>query len=192
MRSFTSFSLLLAGATTIATTAAAAAISSPAADPQQPYSTRMIQSVMTRQQSLVSSGAVTSTLESGLIALSLQSWLRYYDTNTSTSSDISAYVDAMLATIAATQQFTNISQAVSLPLDRLSVGQAIVNLDDEDEGSSSTGDRQLTENEVLALDTLTTSLTLQERNQYGGFWYVRACLTDSTPLPPFFFFPIMN
>lgn len=182
MRSFTPFALLAGAATT--TAAAAAALSSPA---DQPYSTRMIQSVMTRQQGLVSSGAVTSTLESGLIALSLQSWLRYYDTNTSTSSDISAYVDAMLATIAATQQFTNVSQAVSLPLDRLSVGQAIVNLDDEDEGSSSTGDRQLTENEVLALDTLTTSLTLQERNQYGGFWYVRACLTDSTPLRPFFF-----
>lgn len=185
MRSFTPFSLLLAGAAT--TTSAAAVLSSNAADHQQPYSTRMIQSVMTRQQGLVSSGAVTSTLESGLIALSLQSWLRYYgDNTTSTSSDISAYVDAMLATIAATQQFTNVSQAVSLPLDRLSVGQAIVNLDDEDEGSSSTGDRQLTENEVLALDTLTTSLTLQERNQYGGFWYVRACLTDSTSLPPFF------
>lgn len=32
--------------------------------------------------------------------------------------------------------------------------------------------RQLTEAESLALDTLNASLTIQERNQYGGFWYV--------------------
>lgn len=147
------------------------------------YSTRMINSVITRQQGLVSSGEVTSTLESGLIALSLQSWLSYYESSadTETLSNFTAYVEEMLATIAATEQFTNVSKTVSLPLDRLSVGQAIGNLgdafseglDEEVHESSSTGgggQRQLTENEVLALDTLNTSLALQNRNKYGGFW----------------------
>lgn len=156
------------------------------------YSTRMIQSVITRQQGLVSSGQVTSTLESGLIALSLQSWLSVYESSADADvvSNITLYVEEMLATIAATKEFTNVTESVALPLDRLSVGQAIGNLEsvlseglgEEVHESSSTGgggQRELTENEVLALDTLNTSLALQNRNQYGGFWCVPSKLFRS-------------
>lgn len=38
--------------------------------------------------------------------------------------------------------------------------------------SSASTHRQLTMAEALALDTLNTSLAIQERNQYGGFWCV--------------------
>lgn len=38
-------------------------------------------------------------------------------------------------------------------------------------GSGSTH-RELTMAEAVALDTLNASLAIQERNQYGGFWYV--------------------
>lgn len=180
MRSFQTITPLLASLlakTTVATSA---------------YSTRMINSVIARQQGLVSSGEATSTLESGLIALSLQSWLTYYEltADAETVSNITAYVEEMLATISATDDFTNITEAVSLPLDRLSVGQAIGDLDevfseglgDEVHESPSTGgggQRELTENEVQALNTLNTSLALQNRNQYGGFWYVWPLLVVS-------------
>lgn len=192
---------LLLATNTVATVASA--FSNNNVTTTAPYSTRMIASVITRQQGLVSSGAATSTLESGLVALAIQSWLSYYtsdsDLSSSTSSSSSssadaetvynftAYVDAMLASISATEQFTNVSKTISLPLDRLTVGQAIGNLagayayESEEDGSlggqvhtSATsgggGQRELTENEVLALDTLNASLALQNRNQYGGFW----------------------
>lgn len=173
LKAITSFLTLLLAQTTVAAVTPA-------------YSTRMINSVITRQQGLVSSGQVTSTLESGLIALALQSWLSYYESSADaeTASNITAYVEEMLATISATEEFTNVTQSVSLPLDRLSVGQAIGNLEsvfseglsEEAHQSPSTGggggQRELTENEVLTLSTLNASLALQNRNQYGGFWYV--------------------
>lgn len=172
LKAITSFLTLLLAQTTVAAVTSA-------------YSTRMINSVITRQQGLVSSGQVTSTLESGLIALALQSWLSYYESSADaeTASNITAYVEEMLATISATEEFTNVTQSVSLPLDRLSVGQAIGNLEsvfseglsEEAHQSPSTGgggQRELTENEVLTLSMLNTSLALQNRNQYGGFWYV--------------------
>lgn len=151
------------------------------------YSTRMISSVMTRQQGLVSSGESTSTLESGLIALCLQSWLSDYQStaDSETVSNVTTYMEQIIATMSATEGFTNVTKSLGLPLDRLMIGQAITNLDDALEAGLGGGDgahRELTQNEALALDTLNTSLALQHRNQYGGFWYVESIfLLDFSP-----------
>ncbi|KAF3763908.1 family 105 glycoside hydrolase, partial [Cryphonectria parasitica EP155] len=189
------------------------------------YSTRMINSIITRQQGLVSSGQSTSTLESGMISLAIQAWLDLYapsssswpsplttnSNRTKTLRDATAstaekaiafrdYVGAILDGITATDGFTNVTDSESLPLDRLTVAQAIQSLKDTDSASSTSGHvvpsqshqkgpensdnsgsnnnrtdpaptYQVTLQESLALDVLNLSLAIQERNQYGGFWY---------------------
>ncbi|KAJ4423226.1 hypothetical protein N0V82_002087 [Gnomoniopsis sp. IMI 355080] len=119
-------------------TSGAAGVSAPGPSQQNsttiPYSTRMLSSIILRQQGLVSSGQPTSTLESGLIALAIQSWLSLYaspTTSTSTngqsqnglSGTFSDYVDSVLASLSTTASFTNVTQAALLPLDRLTVAQ---------------------------------------------------------------------
>lgn len=163
------------------------------------WSTRMISSIISRQQGLVSSGEVTSTLESGLISIGVQSWLDLYATASSSSSsssddqtttqDFASYVDAILQGVSATAAFTNVSAAARTPLDRLTVAQAIAGLEREPAsvregedsgrqpetnggGGGGGGGRQLTADETQALSALNQSLAIQERNQYGGFWYV--------------------
>lgn len=165
------------------------------------WSTRMINSIISRQQGLVSSGEVTSTLESGLISIGVQSWLDLYATASSSSSSsddqtttqaFASYVEAILQGVSATAAFTNVSAAARTPLDRLTVAQAIAGLEREPasvrEGEDSLtqpgvetnggggggggGGRQLTADETQALSALNQSLAIQERNQYGGFWYV--------------------
>lgn len=99
-----------------------------------PYSTRMLSSIILRQQGLVSSGQSTSTLESGLISLAIQSWLSLYalpQAGTTTTRQVegslignySDYVDSILASISTMASFTNVTQAALLPLDRLTVAQ---------------------------------------------------------------------
>ena len=121
------------------------------------YSTWMLQSIISRQQGVVSSGAASSTLESGILALSLQAWLDHYQHHDS-ATDISDYLDLVLTSVDPT--FKNASQTASLPLDRLSVGQALTHLG-----------RSLTAEETFALSTLNSSLAIQKRNEYGGLWY---------------------
>lgn len=96
-----------------------------------PFSTRMLSSIMLRQQGLVSSGQATSTLESGLISLALQSWLSLYASSRNASHDeglrgnFSDYVDAILASLSTQASFTNVTQTALLPLDRLTVAQYV-------------------------------------------------------------------
>lgn len=159
------------------------------------WSTRMIASIIARQQGLVSSsGQSTSTLESGLISLGIQAWLDLYSPSSTsasaalapaaddaTASAFAGYVDEILGGISATAAFTNVTAAALLPLDRLTVAQAIAGLEGEpvvaaagDENGDGVvgGGRQLTAEETLALSALNESLVVQERNQFGGFWYV--------------------
>ncbi|KAJ4387912.1 hypothetical protein N0V93_008515 [Gnomoniopsis smithogilvyi] len=162
-----------------------------------PFSTRMLSSIILRQQGLVSSGQSTSTLESGLISLAIQSWLSLYASPSATatttttgqaqnslSGNFSNYVDSILASLSSMASFTNVTKTALLPLDRLTVAQAIHNLEFQESDSdvptapgNQTGNgggsthRELTMAEAVALDTLNASLAIQERNQYGGFWY---------------------
>ncbi|KAK2609672.1 hypothetical protein N8I77_003162 [Diaporthe amygdali] len=132
----------------------------------KPFSTRMIESAISRQQGIVSSGQSTSTLESGVLALSTQAWLDLYGSSSPDQvADFSAYVDAIISSISAEPAFSNATAAALLPLDRLTIAQALLGLED------SPGADELTAAEVLTLDTLNSSLALQRRNQFGGFWY---------------------
>lgn len=123
-----------------ATSSSAYPISSvtPQQDPSTPFSTRMLSSIMLRQQGLVSSGQATSTLESGLITLAIQSWLSLYASPPSTTTqeqqlvhqgqdglkaNFSDYVDSILASLSTMASFTNLTQTALLPLDRLTVAQ---------------------------------------------------------------------
>lgn len=141
----------------------------------------MISSIITRQQALVSSGQVTSTLESGLISLAIQAWLSLYASSSSSSSsptnpspetaaNFSSYVSSILSAISVTEEFTNVTATARLPLDRLTVAQALAGLERGVENEAK--QRQLTMDEAAALNTLNTSLAVQQRNQYGGFWCV--------------------
>lgn len=153
-------------------TLAAAATASAAAQnaTTKPLSTRMIESAISRQHGIVSSGASTSTLESGILALSTQAWLELYGSQPSTPSsqvtDFVSYVDEILASVSAAPAFSNVTAAALLPLDRLSVAQAVLNLEE-----APGADGELTAAEALTLDTLNSSLALQRRNQFGGLFY---------------------
>lgn len=150
----------------------------------------MISSIITRQQGLVSSGQVTSTLESGLISLAIQAWLSLYASSSSststnvspeTAANFSSYVDSILSAISTTNKFTNVTAAALLPLDRLTIAQALAGLERQVDGEAK--QRQLTTAETATLNTLNTSLAIQERNQYGGFWYVLELSQRLTHVP---------
>lgn len=118
MLAFNFLTLLCAAALT----AAAAALNASSA-----FSTRMISSIILRQQGVVSSGQATSTLESGLISLAIQSWISLYapqgEDDGADAGDFSGYVDTILATISTLDGFTDVAKAAVLPLDRLTVAQ---------------------------------------------------------------------
>ncbi len=114
---------------------------------------------MSREQGVVSSGAPTSTLEAGILALALQAWLAQYP-HSSLSLQVSSYLSRVLQdTIPA---FTTPSASTKLPLDRLAVGQALWH-------QQSTSN--LTTAEASSLAVLNESLAIQPRNSGGGFWY---------------------
>ncbi|KAG7396682.1 hypothetical protein PHYBOEH_001911 [Phytophthora boehmeriae] len=127
------------------------------------YSTQMIESVISRKQGVVSSGAVTSTLESGILALAIQSWLHTYskDGDSERIANFTAYVDSIVTSIS--PSFKGPEAAAKMPLDRLTIGQALLDINATQGG--------LTTAEVDTLSMLNASLTLQNRNQFNGFWY---------------------
>lgn len=150
--------------------AAAASCASAQNATTKPLSTRMIESAISRQHGVVSSGASTSTLESGILALSTQAWLELYGSSPSTPqeqvADFVSYVDEIIASVSAAPAFSNATAAALLPLDRLSIAQAVLNLEE-----APGADGELTAAEALTLDTLNSSLALQRRNRLGGLWY---------------------
>ncbi|CAI5741720.1 unnamed protein product [Peronospora destructor] len=128
-----------------------------------PYSTRMIESVMSRKQGVVSSGAATSTLESGVLTLAIQSWLSMYSkcNDSKRVTNFAAYADSIVASVSTS--FTDPTVTVTKPLDRLAIGQALLNI------KVTLG--TLTTAQTDTLSTLDESLILQNRNANGGFWY---------------------
>ncbi|KAL4088287.1 hypothetical protein PRIC1_012711 [Phytophthora ramorum] len=123
----------------------------------------MIESVVSREQGVVSSGAVTSTLESGILTLAIQSWLNTYskDGDSERVANFTTYADSIVASIS--PSFKGPSAAAKMPLDRFTIGQALLDIN-ATQGS-------LTTAEAETLTTLNSSLVLQNRNQYNGFWY---------------------
>lgn len=130
-----------------------------------PYSTRMIESVISRKQGMVSSGAVTSTLESGILTLAIQSWLNHNsygkDGGSERVANFTAYADSIVTSTS--PSFKDPTATAKMPLDRLTIGQALLDIN-ATQGA-------LTTAEAETLSTLNASLVLQNRNQYNGFWY---------------------
>jgi unsaturated rhamnogalacturonyl hydrolase len=118
----------------------------------------MLSSIMLREQGVVSSGASTSTLESGILALALQSAINQYPDH---SSMLNPYLNDVLSTIA--PSLTNDTANAHLPLDRFSIANALL--------TKSHLPSSLTANESLALSALTNSFPLQLRNPANGLWY---------------------
>lgn len=131
----------------------------PTLDDTQVRSTWMIQSIMSRNQGVVSSGAVTSTLEAGILSLALENWLGQYPTSP-LAGNVSSYLQHVLDRVDVS--FPNAAATAKLPLDRLSVGQGLLGLPPR---------TLLSTNQSTALARLNASLAVQKRNPEGGLWY---------------------
>ncbi|EGZ27032.1 hypothetical protein PHYSODRAFT_538740 [Phytophthora sojae] len=124
----------------------------------------MIESVISRKQGVVSSGAVTSTLESGVLTLAIQSWLNTHGKDGGDSDRVSKFTTYADSIVTSTSpSFKDPASAAKMPLDRFTIGQALLNI------KSTEGSLTAVETDTLTL--LNTSLSLQNRNQYNGFWY---------------------
>jgi len=117
----------------------------------------MIQSIMSRGQGIVSSGEPTSTLEAGFLALAMQTWMAQYP-HSNISAQAGDYLDRVLQN--ALPRCANASACTQLPLDRLTVGQALWRKKPD-----------ITAAEASSLAVLNQSLAVQPRNADGGFWY---------------------
>jgi rhamnogalacturonyl hydrolase YesR len=122
-----------------------------------PLSQQMLSSIMARSQGVISSGHSTSTLESGVLALALSTSISQYP---SQAHILTPYLDEVLAAIV--PNLTNATADAKMPLDRFSIASALIH---KAETTS------LTSNEIKALDALTESFSLQNRNPSGLLWY---------------------
>ncbi|ETN40283.1 uncharacterized protein HMPREF1541_04559 [Cyphellophora europaea CBS 101466] len=125
---------------------------------KQPFSQRMLASIIGRQQGVVSSGETTSTLESGFLALTLLSTADRYAEQASTYT---GYLNRILDIASA--ELDNATADALLPLDRLSVGVAL-----SDAAKPLGG---LSKNQTAAATALAASLRAQARNYLGGYLY---------------------
>ncbi|KXS13962.1 glycoside hydrolase family 105 protein [Gonapodya prolifera JEL478] len=129
----------------------------PSPEAFRPLSTQMLDSVISRRQGIVSSGAPTSTLEAGILSHALRSWVDLYSWCPE-GKNFSSYLDAVLD--ATLPSFKSANASTKLPMDRLTLGYALLNLH-----------RPLSANESAVLSILNGSLALQPRTPEGGFWY---------------------
>ncbi len=129
-----------------------------------PSSLHMLESLMTRNQGVTSSGAVTSTLESGLVAQALAAAVAQYPSAPS-HSRYADYLAAVLA--AAAPDLRNATRDAAKPLDRFSVHTGI----DEARAVAAVGGGAQTNDVGAAYDAINASLALQPRNPDGGLWY---------------------
>ncbi|KAJ6789677.1 hypothetical protein PWT90_05158 [Aphanocladium album] len=128
-----------------------------------PSSLRMIESLMTRDQGVTSSGAATSTLESGILAIALADAAEQYPS--SSSAKYTDYLAKVLA--AAAPDLSNATRDATKPLDRFSIFTGVndahaVHARIEDDSAGVIG---------AAYDAINASFALQTRNPDGGLWY---------------------
>lgn len=126
----------------------------------QPYPRRMLDSIKLRQQGVISSGAASSTLENGILALAMQETATQYRDSPCQESD-KEYLVRVLDS--ASRPYTNATWAAGRPLDRFSLATGI-------ERAVSSG-LSVTPASTTAYEAINTSLALQRRNPDGGFWY---------------------
>ncbi|KID96981.1 Six-hairpin glycosidase, partial [Metarhizium majus ARSEF 297] len=126
---------------------------------QHALSTRMLDSIMARQQGIVDSGAASSTLESGILAQAFEYAIAQYP---ATKAKYGGYLSSVLDKGSAS--FTNASYAATRPLDRFSLATAI-------DAALASHAGPVTARSRAAYAAINASLALQPRNPAGGLWY---------------------
>ncbi|OLN92781.1 Unsaturated rhamnogalacturonyl hydrolase YteR 6 [Colletotrichum chlorophyti] len=130
-----------------------------AAGDNRQYSTWMLNSIKERKQGIISSGAASSFLESGILAIALEATIKQYP---ELHDQYVPYLEGVIDS--GSPSLTNATYAATRPLDRFSVANAIRSASDAGTASVST-------TAVSALNAINASLSLQNRNPEGGLWY---------------------
>lgn len=139
--------------------AAIAELTSAASTPKIPASQRMLDGIIARKQGIISSGAATSTLESGILAIAIEATIAQYP---EIKAKLSSYLEQVLITAAA--DLGNATLDAKKPLDRFSVATAI-----DDAAKTHLFPNSNTTDDAYA--AVLASLPLQARNPDGGLWY---------------------
>lgn len=126
-------------------------------------SLHMIESIMSRGQGVTSSGAATSTLESGILAIALADALVQYPSAPSHGS-YAEYLSKVIG--AAAKDLTNATADARKPLDRFSVATSI-----DDASIAGVRVAENSPSVAAAVSAINSSLALQTRNPDGGLWY---------------------
>ncbi|KAK2051758.1 family 88 glycosyl hydrolase [Colletotrichum caudatum] len=123
------------------------------------YSTRMLDSIKARKQGVVSSGAASSYLETGILSIALEAAIAQYP-------DLKGQYAPYLADVleSGTPTLANATYAATRPLDRFSIANAVTGASQADAISIST-------TVSGAANAINESLSLQARNPEGGLWY---------------------
>lgn len=127
-----------------------------------PWSQRMLDSIIIRQQGTIASSASTGTIANGILALALNSAIEQYP---QLASNYSGYRQQVLDLTSS--NLVNETADARLPLDRFSISNAIRSFQTQDVPAQSI-------NETRALEALDNSFALQKRNYLGGLWYYAA------------------
>jgi rhamnogalacturonyl hydrolase YesR len=125
-----------------------------------PWSLQMLSGIMSRQQGIVSSGKASSTLEVGVLALSMQAAIDYYPDQ---QVNLTPYLDKSLDIVSTS--LLNSTSDSKMPLDRFSIANAL---------NRKQSHTLLSSKESQALQSLDQSFLLQSRNAEGGLWYYAA------------------
>lgn len=131
-----------------------------------PSSLHMLESLMVRDQGVTSSGAVTSTLESGLLAIALAAAVSQYP-DAASAARHTDYLVKVLA--AAAPDLRDATRDATKPLDRFSIHTGV---DGARAVHAPIGDDPAAASVIgAAYDAINASLALQTRNPDGGLWY---------------------
>ncbi|KAK1985835.1 family 88 glycosyl hydrolase [Colletotrichum cereale] len=136
-----------------------AAAAAPATSGCRRYSTWMLDSIKARKQGVVSSGASSSYLETGILSIALEAAIAQYP---DLEDQYAPYLKDVLD--AGTPALTNATYAATRPLDRFSVANAV-------REASRAGVVPISTTASAASNAINESLSLQTRNPEGGLWY---------------------
>ncbi|GJC84299.1 unsaturated rhamnogalacturonyl hydrolase YteR [Colletotrichum liriopes] len=123
------------------------------------YSTWMLDSIKERKQGVVSSGASSSYLETGILSIALEAAIKQYP---DLRDQYTPYLKDVLD--AGTPGLANATYVATRPLDRFSIANAV-------RGASQADIVSISPTVSAASNAISESLSLQIRNPEGGLWY---------------------
>ncbi|GKT64964.1 cell wall glycosyl hydrolase [Colletotrichum tofieldiae] len=123
------------------------------------YSTWMLDSIKERKQGVVSSGASSSYLETGILSIALEAAIKQYP---DLRDQYAPYLTDVLD--AGTPGLANATYVATRPLDRFSIANAV-------RGASQADIVSISPTVAAASNAISESLSLQIRNPEGGLWY---------------------